>query len=86
MTFKVGEKAYIVENHSYVTPVVILRSYGDFYTVAAGGAGINLRASRLFRKREDAEAKLPRRERMVTGGTNYSSPYSYMDYHSPYGI
>lgn len=42
MTFKVGEKAYIVENHSYVTPVVILRSYGDFYTVAAGGAGINV--------------------------------------------
>ena len=86
MTFKAGEQAYIIENHSRVTPVVVVRSYGDFYTVAIGETRINLRASRLFRKREDAEAKLPRCEKMATSGMNYSSPYSYMDYHSPYGI
>ena len=69
MTFKVGEKAYIVENHSYVTPVDILRSYGDFYTVAVGGTGINLRASRLFKTREDAERTLPGRKRTLVTGT-----------------
>jgi hypothetical protein len=36
MTFKAGEQAYIIENHSRVTPVVVVRSYGDFYTVAFG--------------------------------------------------
>ena len=88
MTFKVGEKAYIVENHSYVTPVVILRSYGDFYSVAAGGAGINLRASRLFKTREDAERTLPGRKKTVASKAYGSSetPYDYMDYHSPYGL
>jgi hypothetical protein len=88
MTFKVGEKAYIVENHSYVTPVDILRSYGDFYTVAVGGTGINLRASRLFKTREDAERTLPGRKRTVASKAYGSSetPYDFMDYHSPYGL
>ena len=88
MTFKVGEQAYIVENHSYVTPVVIIRSYGDFYSVVAGGKGMNLRASRLFETREEAERTLPRRKRTVasrtTGGGE--TPYDFMDYHSPYGL
>lgn len=88
MTFKVGEKAYIVENHSYVTPVVIIRSYGDFYTVAAGEKGINLKGSRLFKTREDAERTLPGRKRTVASGANGSSetPYDYIDYRSPYGL
>lgn len=88
MTFKVGEQAFIVENHSYVTPVVVVRSYGDFYTVAAGRKGINLRASRLFKTREDAERTLPTRERTAasrTGGSGVS-PYDYMNYRSPYGL
>ena len=88
MTFKVGEQAYIVENHSYVTPVVIIRSYGDFYSVAAGGKGMNLRASRLFKTREEAERTLPRRERTVVSRTTGGGeiPYDLMDYHSPYGL
>lgn len=88
MTFKVGEQAYIVENHSYVTPVVIIRSYGDFYSVAAGGKGMNLRASRLFKTREEAERTLPRRERTVVSRTigGGETPYDFMDYHSPYGL
>ncbi|MCH4013846.1 MAG: hypothetical protein LKE64_05915 [Solobacterium sp.] len=88
MTFKVGEQAYIVENHSHVTPVVVVRDYGDFYTVAAGGKGINLRASRLFKTREDAERTLPKRVRVVasmTGGS-VATPYDYMNYRSPYGL
>ena len=88
MTFKVGEQAYIVENHSYVTPVVIIRSYGDFLTVAVGGKGINLRPSRLFKTREEAERTLPGRKRVVASRTTGSGeiPYDYMDYHSPYGL
>ena len=88
MTFKVGEKAYVVENHSYVTPVIIIRSYGDFYSVTAGGKGINLRPSRLFRTREEAERTLPGRERTDASRTTGSgeTPYDYMDYYSPYGL
>ena len=88
MTFKVGEQAYIVENHSYVTPVVVVRSYGDFYTVAAGRKGINFRASRLFRTREEAERTLPRRERNIASrkGGSSTTPYDYMNYRSPYGL
>lgn len=88
MTFKVGERAYIVENHTYVTPVVILKSYGDFYTIGIGEKSINLRASRLFKTREDAERTLPGRKRTVASGANGSSetPYDYIDYRSPYGL
>ena len=88
MTFKVGERAYIVENHSYVTPVVILKSYGDFYTIGVGEKGINLRAGRLFKTREEAERTLPGRERTDASRTTGSgeTPYDYMDYHSPYGL
>ena len=88
MTFKVGERAYIVENHTYVTPVVILKSYGDFYTIGVIEKSINLRASRLFKTREDAERTLPRREQTVPNRATGSSetPYDYMNYRSPYGL
>jgi hypothetical protein len=90
MTFKAGEQAYIIENNSRVTPVIVVRSYGDFYTVEFGESSINLRASRLYKTRKDAEEKLPKRMKPgnLTRGrmTGYDSPYDYIDFHSPYGI
>ena len=84
MTFKVGEKAYIVENHSYVTPVDILRIYGDFYTVVVGGSGINLRASRLFRTRGGCGVNITGKRKRTIASKAYGSsetPYDHMDYH-----
>lgn len=91
MAFKAGDRAFIIENHSHVAPVIIVRSYGDFYTVALGGKGINLRASRLFGTREEAEKQLPRwaadrpAGRPVAGCAS-PSPYDYLNFRSPYGI
>ena len=59
MAFNEGEQAYIIENNSRVTPVRIIRKDGDFYTIEFSDYGrINLRASRLFHTREEAEGKI----------------------------
>ena len=44
MSFSEGEKAYIIENNSHVTPVRIIRKDGEFYTIQFEDYGrINLR-------------------------------------------
>ena len=49
MSFCEGDKAYIIENNSHVTPVRIIRKDGEFYTIQFADCGrINLRESRLF--------------------------------------
>ena len=89
--FREGEKAYIIENNLRVTPVHIVRSYGDLYTVALSHqCWITLREGRLFRTQEEAQKKVgivpvPVREEPAAE-RGYKSPYQYDNSRSPYGI
>lgn len=59
MKFEIGSIAYIVESNRIVSEVTVVRQSGDFYTVRFGtNGGIQVRSSRLFVSREDAEASL----------------------------
>ena len=59
MSFSEGEKAYIIENNSHVTPVRIIRKDGEFYTIQFADYGrISLRGSRLYHTEEEARKKI----------------------------
>ena len=59
MKFEIGSIAYIVESNRIVSEVTVVRQSGDFYTVRFGtNGGIQVRSSRLFVSREDAEESL----------------------------
>ena len=89
MAFREGEQAYIIENNSHVTPVYIVKKDGDFYTIEFSNyARINLRESGLFHTQEEAKEKIrktPFVRRQVTCN-GYTSPYTYNNTRSPYGI
>lgn len=89
MSFCEGDKAYIIENNSHVTPVRIIRKDGEFYTIQFADQGrINLRESRLFHTEKEAHEKIKRTPssngRVIRNG--YVSPYQYNNSRSPYGI
>lgn len=90
MSFNEGEKAYIVENNSHVTPVRIIRKDGGFYTIQFADCGrINLRESRLFHTEKEAQKKIrpaPSSNRQVIRNGYYKTPYQYNNSRSPYGI
>ena len=96
MSFNEGEKAYIVENNSHVTPVRIIRKDGEFYTIqfanfgriSLRGSRLSLRGSRLYHTEEEAQKKIrpaPSSNRQVIRN-GYKSPYNYNNSRSPYGI
>ena len=89
MSFSEGEKGYIIENNSHVTPVRIIRKDGEFYTIQFANFGrISLRGSRLYHTEEEAQKKIrpaPSSNRQVIRN-GYKSPYNYNNSRSPYGI
>ena len=89
MSFCEGEKAYIIENNSHVTPVRIIRKDGEFYTIQFEDYGrINLRGSRLYHTEEEARKRIkptPSSNRQVIRN-GFKSPYHYNNSRSPYGI
>ena len=89
MSFCEGEKAYIIENNSHVTPVRIIRTDGEFYTIQFADQGrINLRESRLFHTEKEVHEKIrctPSSNRRVIRNS-YVLPYQYNNDRSPYGI
>lgn len=89
MAFREGDQAFIIENNSHVTPVYIVRKDGDFYTIEFSNySRINLRESRLYYTREDAENKIRRTPfvRRQVNSNGYTSPYKYDNARNPYGI
>ena len=90
MAFMEGEQVYIVENHMRVTPALIIKKTGEFYTlhILRSGGAITLRESRLFRNKEEAE----RNTRKVVEAPalveerHYRSPYSFDNSRSHYGL
>ena len=90
MSFNEGEKAYIVENNSHVTPVRIIRKDGEFYTIQFANFGrISLRGSRLYHTEEEAQEKIrpaPSSNRQVIRNGYHKTPYQYNNSRSPNGI
>ncbi len=78
MAFKIGSKAFMVESNRIVREVTIVKRNGDFYIVRFGNSGgIQVRISRLFATKEEAEATLPKSE-ITQKRTGYRSPYDYL--------
>lgn len=79
-TFRPGDVAYFVENGCHVKDCKIVSGYGDFYIISywsinnpAEPAVIQLRGSRLFATKEEAESKIPKKK--VNPNCNYHEHY-----------
>jgi hypothetical protein len=71
---EVGSNVFIIESNRIITEVMVSGRRGDFYTVRfPNQGGIQVRRSRLFLSREEAEAHLP--EKPVKH--SFRSPYDY---------
>lgn len=77
MNYENGTKAFIIESNRCIREVTVTRRSGDFYIVrfTDGTGGIQVRSSRLFPSREEAEAAVLGRKQEQKAG--YRSPYDY---------
>ena len=76
---EVGDKAFIIESNRIVREVIVLKRSRDFFTarfVENTSGGIQLRASRLFSSKEEAQSCLPKKQ--VQKRTGFRSPYDYL--------
>ena len=72
---EVGSHVFIVESNRTITEVVVAARRGDFYTVRfLNGGAIQLRQSRIFHSREEAEKKISSK---IEVKRRYYSPYDY---------
>ena len=72
---EVGSHVFIVESNRIITEVIIAARRGNFYTVKFfDGGAIQLRQTRIFLSREDAERQLLTK---VIEKRSYHSPYDY---------
>ena len=72
---EVGSHVFIIESNRTITEVVVVARRGDFYTVRfLNGGAIQLRRSRIFPTREEAEEKIPVR---AEANRRFCSPYDY---------
>ena len=72
---EVGSHVFIIENNRIITEVVVAARRGDFYTVRfLNGGAIQLRRSRIFSTREEAETKIPAR---AEEKRKFRSPHDY---------
>ena len=72
---EVGSHVFIIESNRTITEVVVAARRGDFYTVRfLNGGAIQLRRSRLFPTREEAEEKIPA---IAEEKRRFRSPYDY---------
>lgn len=72
---EVGSHVFIIESNRTITEVMVAARRGEFYTVRfLNGGAIQLRRSRIFVKKEEAESTLP----VKTDTTRrFRSPYDY---------
>ena len=72
---EVGSHVFIIESNRIITEVVAAARRGDFYTVRFPNCGaIQLRRSRIFSSREEAEMQLQGR---VEAKRSSRSPYDF---------
>lgn len=62
--YNLGDTAYIIESNMFIREVKIVNISGGFAVISftKGGGRIQLRESRLFPTKEEAEANLPKKE------------------------
>lgn len=76
---EVGDRTFIVESNRIIREVFILKKSRDFYTVRFAenvSGGIQLRISRFFVSKEDAESSMPKKQ--VQKRMGFRSPYDYL--------
>lgn len=72
---EVGSHVFIIESNRTITEVVVAARRGDFYIVRfLNGGAIQLRRSRIFPTREEAETKIPVRAEV---NRRFRAPYDY---------
>lgn len=61
MVFKEGTSAFIIESKRFVREVVIIKNTGNLYIInfTDNNGGIQVRGSRLFSTRDEAEKLVP---------------------------
>lgn len=73
---EVGSHVFIIESNRIITEVVVTANRGDFCVLRfPSGGAIQLRRSRIFASREDAEMQLSKNE--LEQGAFHRSPYYY---------
>ena len=77
MVFKEGTSAFIVESNRLVREVVIVKRTGNLYIIkfADNNGGIQVRGSRLFPTKDEAEKSVPY---VRESKKRYLSPYEYL--------
>lgn len=72
---EVGSHVFIIESNRTITEVVVAARRGDFYTVRfLNGGAVQLRRSRIFSAKEEAEEKIPVKAEV---NRRFHSPYDY---------
>ena len=72
---EIGTTVYIIESNRFITEAEVIRRNGNFYTIRFGNhGGIQVRRSRLFLSREEAESLLPAKPNPQRA---FRSPYDY---------
>lgn len=77
MVFKEGTSVFIIESNRLVREVVIVKRTGNLYVIkfADNNGGIQVRGSRLFSTRDEAEKSVPN---VRESKKRYLSPYEYL--------
>ena len=74
--FGIGSHVFIIESNRIITEMVVTANRGDFCVLRfPSGGAIQLRKSRVFVSKEDAEMQLPKKEPVQSGF--HRSPYHY---------
>ena len=72
---EIGSHVFIIESNQIVTEMIVAAKRGEFYTLRfLNGGAINLRQSRIFSSKEEAEKKI---SKSVNCKRRFHSPYEY---------
>ena len=73
---EIGSHVFIIESNRVITEVIVTANRGDFCVLRfPSGGAIQLRRSRVFASKEEAEMQLPQKEPVQSGF--HRSPYYY---------
>lgn len=73
---EIGSHVFIIESNRVITEEVVTADRGDFCVLRfPSGGAIQLRKSRVFASREDAEMQIPKKEPVQSGF--HCSPYYF---------
>lgn len=73
---EIGSHVFIIESNRIITEVIVTADRGDFCVLRLpSGGAIQLRKSRVFASREEADMQIPKKEPVQSGF--HRSPYYY---------